>query len=185
LRPPDGVELRFHEGALTASGSAPQSWIDDARRLAPAIAGVRQFTFEGETVEARLAAVIEGTSVHFAKGDSVVDAAQLSTIQMLGTQLEELDELLASSRRRARVEILGYADSDGPDNLNTQLSQARADRVRSLVAGRGLTSIDLVARGLGRAPLRPGASEAEHQQNRRASLRVSFIDDAPRGRGLQ
>jgi OOP family OmpA-OmpF porin len=177
LRPPAGVALTYDQGVLTATGAAPQGWVDDTLRLAPAIAGVREFRFLGESAELRLAAAIERASVHFGKASSEIGATEEANLAALLTQLRELNDALAASRRRARLDVLGYADSDGPDDVNSQLSQARADRVRARLAQAGLSHIDLVARGLGRAPARLGATEAEHQQNRRTSFRVHFTDD--------
>ena len=176
LRPPNGVALTFNQGVLTATGSAPQRWIDETQRLAPAIAGVREFKFDGESAEAALAAGIERTRIGFAKRESTIAAAQQTVVASLVTQLQQLDEALTASGRRARLEIEGYADSDGPDTLNTQLSQARADRVRQELSAAALTSIDVSARGLGRAPVLPGATEAQHEQNRRVSFRVRMTD---------
>lgn len=176
LRPPPGVSLTYDQGLLTASGSAPQQWIDDTARLAPAIAGVRQFKFEGESAEARLIAEIERARIGFAKGQSAIDPTQQPALEALITQLRQLNAGLASSRRGARVEVLGYASSDGPDGLNVALSQARADRVHLALAAARLTHIQLSALGLGRASVLPASTETEHDRNRRTSFRVQLTD---------
>jgi OOP family OmpA-OmpF porin len=173
------VTLTFNQGVLTATGSAPQQWIDETQRLAPAIAGVREFKFAGEPAEARLVAMIERARIGFAKAQSTIDPAWQPAVASLVAHLQQLDAALASSGRRARLEIDGYADSDGPDGLNAALSQARADRVRQALASAALANIDLSARGLGRAPLLPGATEAQHEQNRRATFRVHMTNQPP------
>ena len=127
LRPPAGVSLTFNDGVLTASGSAPARWISETERLAPAIGGVRQFVFTGESAEARAIAGIEATMIRFGKGRSNIEPAQQQSLAVVMERLTELDGALAASGRRARVEVLGHADSDGPDGLNTELSLARAD----------------------------------------------------------
>ena len=176
LRPPQGVSLTYDHGLLTAVGSAPQQWIDDTERLAPAIAGVREFTFEGQSAEARLSGEIERARIRFARGQSLIDSTQQPALEPWITQLRQLDAALASSRRRAVVDILGYASSEGPDRLNVALSQARAERVHLALAGEPLTRIQLSARGLGRASVLPGSTEAEHDRNRRTSFRVQLTD---------
>ena len=176
LRPPAGVALTYDQGVLTATGAAPQQWIDDTQRLAPAIAGVRAFRFEGESAESRVVARIERTSIRFGRARSSIDPAQQPALASLIAELEQLDAALASTRRRAHVEILGYASSDGPEDLNFTLSQARADRVRGALMRAGWTNIDFAARGLGRAPLLPGITEAEHERNRRTSFRVHLTE---------
>ena len=181
LRPPQGVSLSYDQGVLTAAGAAPQQWIDDTQRLAPAIAGVRQFKFEGESAEAQLTREIERSRIGFSRGDSAIAPSQEPALRSLIAHLSQLNAVLAASRRRAVVEILGYASSDGPDALNNRLSQARADRVHEALATTPLTHIQLSARGLGRASDAAATTEAEHDRNRRTSFRVQLTgDDVPR-----
>jgi OOP family OmpA-OmpF porin len=176
LRPPAGVALAFTNGLLTATGSAPERWIADSERLAPAIAGVQRFVFAGQSAEARLIAEIERASISFAKGLAAVDSAQQQALAAAVQRLAELDAVLTTSGRRARLDILGHADSDGPDALNTPLSQARADTVLAAIQHTPLTHIAVSARGLGRAPVTPGATELDHERNRRVAFRVHLAD---------
>jgi OOP family OmpA-OmpF porin len=74
----------------------------------------------------------------------------------------------------------GYADSDGSEDHNLRLSQARADRVLTVIDGSTFAHLEWSARGLGRVPLGPDATEAEHEQNRRVSFRVQLIDEGER-----
>ena len=184
LRPPGGVSLTFDDGVLTATGAAPERWISDTERLATAIAGVRRFVFVGEKTEARLTAEIEAVAVRFAKRQSIIEAAQQPALAAVILQLQELDRLLASSGRRARLDILGQADSDGSDDFNAELSRARANQVLAVIRGAALERIELSARGLGRAPLAAGATEAEHERHRRVSFDVRLMED-PVVRGAQ
>jgi OOP family OmpA-OmpF porin len=183
LRPPDGVSLTFQDGTLTATGTAPAGWVEESERLALAVAGVERFVFAGESAESRIASQIEALSIGFAKAESALDPRQQAALDSVTTRLRELDGLLASSGRQATVGVLGQADSDGPEDLNNRLSQARADRVVAVLRGAALERIELVARGLGRAPATPGATEAEHERNRRVSFEVQVTDgDRPRVR---
>ena len=52
LRPPEGVQLAFRDGVLTATGAASAEWISEGQRLAPALAGVRRFEFVGTVPDA-------------------------------------------------------------------------------------------------------------------------------------
>jgi outer membrane protein OmpA-like peptidoglycan-associated protein len=173
LRPPDGVTLTFDDGRLVARGEATQRWIDDSVRIAPAIAGVREFRFEGEATEVRLAAAIERARIGFAKGASTIDPPYDQTLAAVIEQLRLLDRVLEADARRARLEILGYTDSDGPDALNAVLSQARADAVRRALEAASFRHIDLTARGVGRASAAATTPE-EQEQNRRTSFRVQL-----------
>jgi outer membrane protein OmpA-like peptidoglycan-associated protein len=184
LRPPDGVSLTFDDGLLTATGSASERWIGDSERLAFAIAGVRRFVFAGESAETRLTMQIEAASIRFEKGQSSIPSAQQPALAAVVERLKELDAVLASSGRRARIEILGQADSDGPDDLNAVLSEARAHRVLAVVRAAALQQIELSARGLGRAPRALSTTEAEQERDRRASFVIRMIGNptSPGGR---
>src|SRR5262245_29677983 len=54
LRPPPGVTLELHDGVLAARGAAPDRWVVESERIAPAIAGVRRFEYGGQSPDARL-----------------------------------------------------------------------------------------------------------------------------------
>jgi OOP family OmpA-OmpF porin len=180
LRPPTGASLTFKDGVLTGSGVAPERWISEAERLAPALGGVRQFVFAGDSAETMLIAQIESAAVRFAKRESGIDAGQEPTLATVMAQLAELDRALAASGRRARVDILGLADSDGPDTLNAGLSMARATAVLARLQRGSFTRLEFAARGLGRAPVSPGTTEAEHERNRRAAFDVQVMENSMR-----
>jgi outer membrane protein OmpA-like peptidoglycan-associated protein len=182
LRPPSGVTLDYRDGVLTASGAAPGRWILDSERLAPAIAGVRRFEYTGTSAEARLKNRIEGMGIRFPKGQSRIAPGQEATIREIADLLSELNDTLRFHGQRARVEIVGHTDADGSDFSNGPLSQARAAAVAETVRSPLLDAIDLATTGIGSAaPLSPGTSESDKQQNRRASFRVSLPAAAPPG----
>jgi outer membrane protein OmpA-like peptidoglycan-associated protein len=69
------------------------------------------------------------------------------------------------------VAIEGHTDSFGPDAINLELSQRRAESVASFLAEAGVESYRLVARGLGEAfPLVSNSSPAGRQRNRRVEI---------------
>jgi outer membrane protein OmpA-like peptidoglycan-associated protein len=180
LRPPAGVSLTFDEGTLTANGTAPDRWLDETERLAPFIGGVREFVFAGERTEARIVAQIEAAAIRFARGQSDISAAEDQPLAAVSALLTELDDALAASGRRARVEVIGYASSDGPDDLNNSLSLARATRVAAYLRRGTFSRLDFSARGLGRSPVSTGGTEADHQRNRRVSFAVQVTENALR-----
>lgn len=178
LQPPGGVTLAFEDGTLTATGEAPEQWISDSERIAPALAGVRHFAHAGPDEAARLRERLEALAVHFARGESVIEPDQQAALSAMTTTLTELNAALALRSRRATVEILGFTDSDGPDALNASLSQARADAVLAALTTTRLTSLDIAARGAG-APS-PGREQDESAKgrDRRVSLRVALPETA-------
>jgi OOP family OmpA-OmpF porin len=184
LRPPPEVTLQYRDGVLTAGGSAPQKWIAESERIAPAITGVRRFEYTGTSPAVRLASQLESLTIRFPKGRSEIAPAEARTVRDAANLIDDLSDALADGGRRARVEILGHADADGTEVANGPLSQARAERVLQLLGTRPLDSVDLTARGLGStAPLTPGGTEAEKERNRRVSFRVLLTDRPAAGSG--
>jgi OOP family OmpA-OmpF porin len=183
LRPPPGVTLEYRDGVLAATGTAPNRWIVESERIAPAIAGVRRFEFAGPSPFEQLQAAIEGMSVQFPRGRAEIPATQRERLQAIGAALRELSDLLRVQNRRALVEITGHTDSDGTDSENGSLSRARADATLAVIHPEAFAALTFSSRGLGSEfPLAPGTTEAAKQSNRRAAFRVSF-DDAGRRTG--
>jgi outer membrane protein OmpA-like peptidoglycan-associated protein len=73
-----------------------------------------------------------------------------------------------------KIEVEGHTDSVGSDEYNQHLSEQRAASVRDYLAGQGVSTAKLTAKGFGES--RPVASNdhaAGRQQNRRVELVVS------------
>ena len=88
---------------------------------------------------------------------------------------ENLNNLLTvvNSRPSAAVAIEGHTDVRGEDAYNQDLSQRRAESVRTWLAGHGVVASRLTATGAGESrPLRTGGTEADHQANRRVEIRI-------------
>jgi len=178
LRPPPGVMLEYRDGALRARGPAPERWLIDSERIAPAISGVNRFEYAGTSAREQLTRRIEAMTVLFAKGRAELAPGQLMAVTNAAAVIAQLGEALRVEGRTARVEIRGHTDSDGSAVENGPLSQARADAVLRVLGAAGADSITLVARGLGvDDPVSTGTSEPEKVLNRRVSLRVLMPPD--------
>ena len=71
-----------------------------------------------------------------------------------------------------RVEIAAYTDESGVPGTIVRMTQLRAEVVRSYLAGRGVASTRMVARGYGSSnPVASNATPAGRAQNRRVELR--------------
>jgi OOP family OmpA-OmpF porin len=183
LRPPANVTLEFADGVLTARGPAPVQWIVDSERLAPAINGVRRFTYEGREAELQLKDQIEGISTLFPKGQSTMPPEQFVRVNEAAVLLTQLNVALNLHGRGARVEILGHTDNDGSDESNGPLSEARATTLLRLLGSRPLAALTFSTRGVGSTvPATPGVAESDKELNRRASFRVTLSESpAPGG----
>jgi outer membrane protein OmpA-like peptidoglycan-associated protein len=182
LQPPAGVTLQFQNGVLMASGSAADRWIVESERLAPAIAGVRRFQYAGLEPDLRIKQQLESLALMFPKGESVLTDGQGDTIDRLARLLGELNTVSALRARRTRVELVGHADNDGSDEINSPLSVARAEAILRQLPLSHFDALEFISRGVGTAePLAPGATETEKARNRRVSFRVHLdAGESPR-----
>jgi outer membrane protein OmpA-like peptidoglycan-associated protein len=95
---------------------------------------------------------------------------------------ETLNHLLTVVRSRptARVAIEGHTDVRGEAAYNQQLSQRRAESVRTWLAAHGVDAGLLDATGAGESrPVRTGDSEPDHQANRRVEIRIRGQEPGP------
>ena len=68
----------------------------------------------------------------------------------------------------------GHTDSTGSDELNTKLSQARADSVRGFIISQGVTAQNVTAAGLASSmPVGSNETREGRRQNRRVEIIVS------------
>lgn len=182
LRPPPGVSLAFRDGVLTVRGPATEQWLDESERLAPAIGGVRTFVFDGPPRETRLKTALEQVSLLFIKGQVSLVPGQTRTIQRIHDLLQGLNDWARARKQRARIDIFGHTDSDGPDTLNRPLSQARADMMLSVVGTELFEALDFSTRGAGMSvPATSGDTEDHKARNRRVSFRVRLPADGSAG----
>lgn len=73
-----------------------------------------------------------------------------------------------------RVEVDGYTDSTGTVDFNQQLSQQRADSVRTYLTSQGVSSNAITTQGFGENnPIASNDTASGRQQNRRVELVVS------------
>jgi outer membrane protein OmpA-like peptidoglycan-associated protein len=87
-------------------------------------------------------------------------------------QLEKIGAILAKySDDRVRVE--GHTDATGSVGVNEELSQRRADAVRRVLLGRGVTDAQITALGMGKSrPIADNATAAGRAANRRVELHI-------------
>jgi outer membrane protein OmpA-like peptidoglycan-associated protein len=73
-----------------------------------------------------------------------------------------------------KVQVEGYTDSTGSDELNQKLSENRAGAVKDFLVAQGVSMNSITAEGFGKAdPVADNSTAAGRQQNRRVNLVVS------------
>ena len=123
-------------------------------------------TPRGVKVDARGCEIVKLRNVYFGFDSAV----------LLATAKRMLDESAATLRRNpdVQVEIVGYADSRGPESYNMKLSERRAEAVRDHLERAGVEAARMTTRGYGES--HPGASDLSANglaQSRRVELRTS------------
>lgn len=87
-------------------------------------------------------------------------------------ELERVIEFLRSNSS-VKVRFDGHTDGQGTDEYNDQLSQRRADAVRSYVVAAGVVEQRLSAKGHGkRSPVTDNTTEEGRARNRRVEMRI-------------
>jgi OOP family OmpA-OmpF porin len=119
----------------------------------------------GAKVDARGCEIVKLRNVYFGFDSAV----------LLATAKGMLDESASVLRRHpdVQVEIVGYADSRGPESYNMKLSERRAEAVHEYLEQAGVDAARMTARGYGES--HPGASDMSANglaQSRRVELRV-------------
>ena len=72
-----------------------------------------------------------------------------------------------------KVEVAGYTDDRGNDDLNQRLSQKRAESVKAYLGSSGANVEQMIAKGYGEtAPIADNASAEGRAQNRRVELHI-------------
>lgn len=90
--------------------------------------------------------------------------------------LDDVAKLLVANPQVGNVDVEGHTDSLGSTELNTKLSQARAEAVKAYLVGKGVDAARLTATGFG--PTRPAADNktaAGREQNRRVEFTITGI----------
>jgi len=89
------------------------------------------------------------------------------------TRLDQVAEVLLTNRER-NLTVEGYTDSQGSVNYNLDLSQRRADAVRSYLVERGYQGDLIQAHGLGKGnPVADNASAEGRANNRRVEIVIA------------
>lgn len=128
---------------------------------APAPVETREPVQEKRNIE-QLVGKLEG--IKFVAGKTEIDPVSYPTLDKIVNVLNEHAEL--------KIQVEGHTDTSGNRDLNTQLSQHRAESVRKYLISKGIDGSRLSAKGFG--PERPIADNGT-PEGRAANRRVEFI----------
>ncbi|MCF6240895.1 MAG: OmpA family protein [Bacteroidales bacterium] len=72
-----------------------------------------------------------------------------------------------------KIEISGHTDNKGTETYNKELSQKRADAVKTYLVNKGCNAVNLTAKGYGESkPLAENSSDENRAKNRRVEFKV-------------
>jgi outer membrane protein OmpA-like peptidoglycan-associated protein len=112
-------------------------------------------------------------------GDVLFDTGRAELNPGATRNLDQLVQFLTAHPER-RVEIDGYTDSVGTDSFNLDLSQRRADTVKSVLVSQGIDPARIVTRGYGKEySVASNAESSGRQLNRRVEVVIGGDDGAP------
>jgi len=112
-------------------------------------------------------------------GDVLFDTGKADLNPGAARNLDVLVQFLTDHKER-QVEIDGYTDNVGSDSFNLDLSQRRADAVKTLLIDRGIQPSRIVSEGFGQAfSVASNADSGGRQLNRRVEIVIGGADGAP------
>ena len=140
---------------------------EDARRAMASLAEIASVKAD----EQRTVITLSGGVLFKTKEATLLPIAQ--------TQLDKVAEALQSQGDDKKIVIEGHTDSQGKDDFNQQLSQRRAEAVRSYLVSRGVPADMIKAVGKGEVePIADNKTAEGRANNRRVEIE---IDNASSG----
>ncbi|MGQ0647094.1 MAG: hypothetical protein ACT4P7_05955 [Gemmatimonadaceae bacterium] len=143
LQPPGTVHLVMRGDTLGGSGVASSAWIENARRLARAVAGVGAVDFSQvrDSVDVALRAAaddVERRAIAFQRGDAFPTGAYDQEVDSIATRLRHILAGAGATGREVHIEVRGSTDSVGTEATNAMLRESRARMLRSMLLARGI-----------------------------------------------
>lgn len=112
-------------------------------------------------------------------GDVLFDTGKSRLKPGAARKLDQLAQFLKEHPGR-RVQIDGFTDSVGSDELNERLSEQRAESVKNELTSRGIEEQRIGTRGYGKAfPVASNGAPSGRQLNRRVEVVISTADNSP------
>lgn len=170
----DGLKFAFNGDALKLDTSAldPEKRAQISRAFQSGLGNVQiEGLFDQGTQAlsalapganaADLTAALNKTTVNFDTGLATLTRSSEGILDLAATAIK-------NSNQEVKVEIGGHTDSQGNATTNQQLSEQRAEAVRTALVKRGVPQARLVARGFGsNQPMGDNSTEEGRKANRR------------------
>ncbi|WP_299968212.1 OmpA family protein [uncultured Roseobacter sp.] len=115
--------------------------------------------------EAEIGTIAAASKITFEPGSATIDDSALATMDSIADVLKDCGDI--------RLEVQGHTDSQGREEMNLALSQARAESVLNELRARRVLTTGFLAKGYGEAtPVADNGTEAGREANRRIEFRL-------------
>ncbi len=176
LQPPQGIELRWNKGSISAVGEASGGWIASARSVAQSLTG-RPLVEDGLTNRDaagmdRLIEALDGQLLPFGLRSTELDRSDPVVAGRLSA-LSELDESAAAAGRTVRVELAGVIAEE-------ESSSAGLDTRRAGAAWEALGRLQPKALVPIAAPPNPAGARRSPEPGVRLHVRLLPVPEGPR-----
>lgn len=115
--------------------------------------------------EAEIAGILSASKITFEPGSATIDASALGTMDDIAEVLRQCGDI--------RLEIQGHTDSQGREEMNLNLSQARAQSVLNELRARRVLTSTYSAKGYGEVdPIADNDTEEGREANRRIEFKL-------------
>lgn len=165
-------DLKDSKTALAASEQTGQATAEKLEAEKAARLAAEQRTAAALAALAKLAAVKEdqrGTVITLS-GSVLFASNRTALLPAARSRLDQVAEVLMSTQERT-ITVEGHTDSQGTEAHNTELSQGRADAVRTYLMERGYQGDRIMARGLGEGtPVGDNKNAEGRANNRRVEI---------------
>ena len=142
-----------------------------AEMKAAELAEKQRMQAELTSCQNKLDDAMNGNSILFATSSSTINSQSFPLLDIIALTARQCGDTIISNAQL--IEISGHTDSRGADEMNLNLSPARAKSVRDYLLGKGVRSSVLISRGYGEAnPVATNDTAAGRQQNRRIQFTI-------------
>ncbi|PZX11407.1 OOP family OmpA-OmpF porin [Palleronia aestuarii] len=124
-----------------------------------------------EECAAEINSILTLRQITFAPGSDEIDTASRESVDAIADILRQCEDVT--------MEVAGYTDSQGGEEMNRRLSQSRADALIAALMARRIVTAPLTAVGYGEEdPIADNSTPEGREANRRIEFRL-LVDDAP------
>ncbi|MFD0859953.1 OmpA family protein [Roseovarius aquimarinus] len=121
---------------------------------------------------AQIAAIQDERKINFEPGSATIDANGAAIMNDIADILDKCGEI--------RIQIGGHTDSQGREEMNAELSEARANAVLDALRARRVLTSSFTAKGYGESvPIAGNDTEEGREANRRIEFKLIEAEPAP------